>query len=192
MIFTSIRYNLVNLLRFSGRESRALFWPYAIAVFLLEIVAAILLFIPVMSDMMTRMMDYARTHPEGLPHGAPGQPAALPPELMPDMSMMIVPMLIVNLLGTVLLIAAGVRRLHDCDRTGWWVALPLPFRVIGAAIGPAAAKTMMTYPPQRSPLFMVSSLNGACSLLALVAFVILLIGESTGGPNRFGDPVPAN
>src|SRR5947209_12409581 len=142
MIFTSIRHNLANLFRFSGRESRALFWPYAIAVFLAAMAAGILLFIPVMTDMMTRIMDYARAHPEGLPRAAPGQPPVLPPELMPDMSMMAVPMLIVNVAMILLLAAAAVRRLHDRDKTGWWAALPLPFHIVAAVIGPAAAKAM--------------------------------------------------
>ena len=191
MIFASIRYNLANLLRFSGRESRALFWPYAIAVFLLGIVAGILLFIPVMTDMMARAMDYVRTHPGGIPHAALGQPPVLPPELMPDMSRMIVPMLIVNLVGILLLAAAAVRRLHDCDRTGWWAALPLPFHIVAAAIGPAAAKAMMeamkSFPPKQSALVTVSSLNSALSLLALLVLIVLLVGQGTSGPNRFGE-----
>ena len=195
MIFASIRHNLANLFRFSGRDSRALFWPYAITIFLLAILAGILLFIPVMTEMMTRAMDYARTHPGGLPRTAPGQPPVLPPELMPDMSAMIVPGLIVNLVAILLLAAAAVRRLHDCDRTGWWAALPLPFHVVAAVIGPAAAKgmtdAMTTYPPHRSPLMMLSSLNSACSLLALLVLVILLVAEGTKGPNRFGDRIAA-
>ena len=195
MILASIRYNLANLFRFSGRESRALFWPYAITVFLLSILAGILLFIPVMMDTMTRAMDYAQTHPGGIPQAAPGQPPVLPPELMPDMSRMIVPMLIVNLVCILLLAAAAVRRLHDTDRTGWWAALPLPFHAVAAAIGPAAAKAMqeamMSHTRHSSTLMTLSSLNSALSLLALVALVILLVGEGTKGPNRFGDPVQA-
>jgi hypothetical protein len=49
---------------------------------------------------------------------------------------------------------------------------------------------MMSYPPKQSPLAVASSLNGALSLLALIALVILLAGEGTKGPNRFGDAAP--
>ncbi len=189
MIFASIRYNLAKLLRFSGRESRGLFWPYAITVFLLGIVAGILLFVPIMTDTMTRVMDYAQRHPGGLPRPALGQPPALPPELMPDMTRMMVPMMIVNLAGILLLAAAAVRRLHDRDMSGWWAALPLPFRIISASIAPAVAKQMMTFPPRQSSLMLVSTLNGGFALLALVVLVVLLMGESTRGPNRFGGPV---
>lgn len=196
MIFASIRYNLANLVRFSGRESRGLFWPYAIAVFLLGIAVGILLLVPIMVDTMTRAVAYAQAHPGGFPQPVPGQPPALPPELMPDMTRMMVPMMIVNLLGILLLAAAAVRRLHDRDMSGWWAALPIPFHIISALIAPAVARqmtqAMTTFPPRQSPLMLVSTLNGAFALLALVILVVLLVGESTRGPNRFGDPVPSN
>jgi uncharacterized membrane protein YhaH (DUF805 family) len=186
MIFTSVRHNLANLFRLSGRDSRALFWPYAIAIFLLTMVADILLFIPVMSDMMTRMMAYAQAHPEGMPKSATGQPV-LPPEMMPDMSRLVVPMTIVSVLYVLLLATAVVRRLHDRDVSGWWAALPLPFKILGLAIGTAAAKAMTTFPPRQSPLALVSSLNGLCALGTIIVLIVLLVGEGTKGPNRFGE-----
>ena len=118
MILASIRYNLANLFRFSGRDGRGTFWPYAIAVFLTSMAVDILLFIPVMTDMMQRMMIYLRDHPEGFPQPAPGQIQALPPGLMPDMSRMFVPTTIVSVVSLLLLAAAVVRRLHDRDRSG--------------------------------------------------------------------------
>jgi uncharacterized membrane protein YhaH (DUF805 family) len=189
MIFTSIRHNLANLFRLSGRDSRALFWPYAITVFLVAVVADVLLFIPALSDMMTRMIAYAQAHPEGFPKSPTGQPV-LPPEMMPDMSRLAAPMAVVSLLYVLLLVAAVVRRLHDRDKSGWWGALPLPFRLLGFVIGPAAAKAMMSSAPGQSALVLVSSLNGLCALGAFIALVVLLVGEGTQGPNRFGEGGP--
>jgi uncharacterized membrane protein YhaH (DUF805 family) len=177
MIVASIRYNLANLLRLSGRDSRAQFWPYAIAIFLLSIVADIALFIPIMSDMMTRTIDYARAHPEGLPKPAPGQPPVLPPELMPDMGRLIVPTTIVSVVVILLLAAAVVRRLHDRGKTGWWGALPLPFQALAFIIGPTAARAMTAYPPKPSPLATLATLNSLCWWAAVIVLIVLLAGE---------------
>ncbi|MDB5691723.1 MAG: hypothetical protein JWO81_786 [Alphaproteobacteria bacterium] len=191
MVFASIRHNLANLFRLSGRDSRASFWPYAIAVFLLAMAADILLFIPIMSDMMTRTMAYARAHPEGLPKPVPGQPPILPPELMPDMNRMFVPMTAVGVAMILLLAAAIVRRLHDRGKSGWWAALPLPFKALGLLIGPAAARAMTAYPPKPSLLATIGSLNGLCSLAAIVFLIVLLVGEGTKGPDPLREDRPA-
>ena len=188
-MFRSIGYNLARLARFSGRESRGLFWPYAITVFVLGMLASLLLFVPVMMDMMTRIAAYVQTHPEGLPKSAPGQPPVLPPELMPDMGAMLMPLAIVNLLSLLLYAAATVRRLHDRDRSGWWAALPLPFQLVGMLIGPQAMAAMMHPTGSPSPLAMLSSLNSLAYWAAFIFLIVLLAGEPTRGPNRFGDPV---
>lgn len=190
MIFASIRHNLANLLRFSGRESRALFWPYAIALFLLSIAAYILLFVPVMMDMMTRIAAYAQAHPEGLPKAAPGQPPMLPPELMPDVGRMVFPSAAIGVAVILLLAAAVVRRLHDRGKPGWWGALPLPFKLFSLLMAPAAARTITTYPPTPSPLATLSSLNGLCSLVATIILIVMLAGETERGPNRYDDGAP--
>ena len=192
MIFASIRHNLANLLRFSGRDSRAQFWPYAIAVFLAAMAADILLFIPIMTDMMQRMILYARDHPEGFPQPAPGQIQTLPPELMPDMGRMFVPMTIVGIASLLLLAAAVVRRLHDRDRSGWWGALPLPFQAIGIAIGPMVLKNMTATLPRQSPLTLLSAINSLLFWCAFILLIVMLAGEGLKGPNRFdGDRLAA-
>jgi len=185
----SIGYNLARLASFSGRESRALFWPYAITVFVLGMIAGLLLFVPVMMDMMARIVAYAQTHPEGLPKPAPGQPPVLPPELMPDMSGMILPGAIVNLVTLLLYAAATVRRLHDRDRSGWWAALPLPFQIVGTLAAPSAMAAFMHPTGTPSPIAMLSSLNSLAYWGAFIFLIVLLAGEPTRGPNRFGDPV---
>jgi uncharacterized membrane protein YhaH (DUF805 family) len=185
----SIGHNLRNLVRFSGRDSPGLFWPYAIAIFVLSMVASLAVTIPMMNDMFARIMDYMRRHPEGLPEPIPGQAPTLPPELMPDMSMLALPMAIVTLTAIALLASAAVRRLHDRGRTGWWAAIPLPFQAAGLAIAPAALESFGAATAGPSPLLLVSSLNSACYWIAFLALVVMLVGDGTKGPNRFGpDP----
>jgi uncharacterized membrane protein YhaH (DUF805 family) len=188
-MFRSIRYNLARLADFSGRESRALYWPYAATVFVLAMIIGLLLMVAPMMDMMWRMADYVQAHPGGLPTPAPGQPPALPPELMPDFGSVMVPMAIVNLVSLLLYAAATVRRLHDRDWSGWWAALPLPFQLAGILVGREAMAAMLHPGAAPSPLVMLSSLNSLGYWGAFIFLVVILVGEPGRGPNRFGDPV---
>jgi uncharacterized membrane protein YhaH (DUF805 family) len=187
VVFASIRYNLARLFEFSGRESRALFWPYAIAVFLAGAVAGIILMVPVLMDMMNRIVAYLQKHPEGLPQPQPGQPAALPPELMPDFGVLLMPTAMLGLVSLFLWAAAVVRRLHDCDRSGWWGLLPVPFQLAGALVGPAAMRAMMDLGAAPSALTLLSALNSLAYWVAFIALVVILAGEGMPGSNRFGD-----
>lgn len=117
-IGASIRHNLGGLLSFSGRQTPAQFWPYAIGLYLLSMIAGMAIAIPAMVRMMTNLQQYIAAHPHGLPPPAPGQLPGLPPGLMPDFSGMAVPMAATNIVLVLLLAAAIVRRLHDRDRTG--------------------------------------------------------------------------
>ncbi|HEX8571202.1 MAG TPA: DUF805 domain-containing protein [Allosphingosinicella sp.] len=73
-------------------------------------------------------------------------------------------------------LAVGVRRLHDTNRSGWWLLI---------GYGPLLASLCMTY---------IGSLSLAMifSLIALVGFILLLVFmvlEGTKGPNQYGaDP----
>lgn len=70
-------------------------------------------------------------------------------------------------------LAVGVRRLHDIDRTGWWIVVPTVLSVL-------------------SYLYGGTSLALVLSLLSVVASITLLVFaclEGTRGSNRFGpDP----
>jgi uncharacterized membrane protein YhaH (DUF805 family) len=100
-----------------------------------------------------------------------------------------VPMALVNLVFVLLLAAAVVRRLHDCDRTGLWALLPVPFMALGQLKAPQMT-AMFTggLPDERMMSLMM--LNSLFYWIALIALIILLVLEGTNGPNRFG-PDPA-
>ena len=74
-------------------------------------------------------------------------------------------------------LAVSVRRLHDIDRSGWWVLLPVAPYVLGVVL-----------------IFGTRSflLGGLLSLAAFVCAIVLLVWycmRGTVGPNRFGgDP----
>src|SRR3954471_10700633 len=141
MIFTSIRHNLANLLRFSGRESRALFWPYAIMIVLLDVAAMVLLMGPAMADSMARMQRFAAEHPDqATVESGPGHYSITihgnHPELMPDMSPLFSGFAVMIVATVALLAAAAARRLHDRDRRGAWGLMPLPFLAFATIMMP--------------------------------------------------------
>ncbi len=81
-------------------------------------------------------------------------------------------------------IAVSVRRLHDIDRSGWFILLPLlPY---GIGLGMMAAGAMSA-----SPAYMV--MGGVAMLIGFICAILLLVWyctPGTQGSNRFGpDPL---
>jgi uncharacterized membrane protein YhaH (DUF805 family) len=71
-------------------------------------------------------------------------------------------------------IAALARRLHDTDRSAWWILLPIaPIPVLVVAV---------------SPLLAVIAV--AAILVGFVVVLLMAAAPGTAGPNRFG-PEPA-
>jgi uncharacterized membrane protein YhaH (DUF805 family) len=88
-------------------------------------------------------------------------------------------------LGTIIpSIAVGVRRLHDTDRSGWWILLPLGPYGVGIVLMVMAALS--------GSLGMVG-LAGILMLIGLICAIVLLVFyclPGTPGPNKYGpDPM---
>jgi len=81
-------------------------------------------------------------------------------------------------------LAVQTRRLHDTDRSGWWLMIYWGPAILSWIVNIAGAAN------QSASLVM---LGGLCSLLALIASIVLLVFwclPGTNGPNRFGpDPL---
>lgn len=85
-------------------------------------------------------------------------------------------------------IAVAVRRLHDTNRSGWWILVPVvPYTIAfvlgGAALmgGAAAGSAMgMGAGPGLAMIFML--IGAACALLLLVFYCL----PGTPGDNRYG------
>jgi uncharacterized membrane protein YhaH (DUF805 family) len=82
-------------------------------------------------------------------------------------------------------LALAFRRLHDVDRSGWWLALPLGVVGVLAAIG-----LLFTVRSISLPLMII--LGAICIFVTICIFVVLicwLCRPGTPGPNRYGaDP----
>jgi uncharacterized membrane protein YhaH (DUF805 family) len=82
-------------------------------------------------------------------------------------------------------IAVTVRRLHDTNRTGWWVLAPIAGYVL-VLVGVAMAASSPDNPGLGGILAMVGGI--AALVLALVLLVFMFL-EGTRGPNNYGpDP----
>jgi len=88
-------------------------------------------------------------------------------------------------------IAVGVRRLHDVDRTGWWILLPLvpdalmiimALTTAGAVAGGGGMAAAMGG-------LAITGLLGLITLIGAIIVLVFSVTPGTKGPNRFGaDP----
>ena len=93
---------------------------------------------------------------------------------------------VTTLLGLALLVpglAATVRRLHDTNRSGWWVLIvAVPYLIMGIMMGMSAASGDMTG-------LASAGIVGLIALVGAIAMLVFMILPGTKGDNRFGpDP----
>lgn len=92
--------------------------------------------------------------------------------------------LVVSLVLLVPTISVTVRRLHDTDRSGWWlVALLLPFLVVGFAIG----LTGTAFPDVFEGMTWLIVIAAIAFILLAIALFVFMVTEGTHGPNSYGD-----
>jgi uncharacterized membrane protein YhaH (DUF805 family) len=151
---------------FSGRSRRMEFWMWQLGKFLVSCVIWIVFFALAGTALMS---------------GDPRQLLAAGGAIMTVWFLAVV-------FGLAILvpdIAVAVRRLHDIDRTGWWLLAPLGPYLITIVAGMLAASS----PDMVSAagiLVIVSMVAVLALALVLLVFYFL---EGTRGPNRFGpDP----
>lgn len=79
-------------------------------------------------------------------------------------------------------IAVGVRRLHDTDRSGWWLLLCAPYGLATAFMVQSVENGGMS---GLGTAAILSAIGFICAIVLLVFMVL----PGTSGPNRFGpDP----
>jgi uncharacterized membrane protein YhaH (DUF805 family) len=190
-MLASLTHNLSRLASFAGRESRALFWPYAVCVFVPAFVVTAAIMVPEINASLDRMLRYAAEHPEEAavsqePGGVSVTIQGFHPELMPDLERIAVPLALTFAVAIVLLAAAVARRLHDRGRRGFWGLLPLPFLALGYYLF-AYVLTDPSGGSEFSPMLVVALfLNNLIYLATLLFLIVQLASPGTPGENRFG------
>ena len=153
---------------FSGRSRRMEYWMWILFQFLIGLAFWVLMLVLGGSAMMS------------------GDPTAM---ASAGAGMMIVWFLymIVGLAFFIPSLAVTVRRLHDTNRTGWWILAPLvPYVVAWVSILGGAASGGEAGMATGGIIGMVAIL--AALVLGLVLLVFMFL-EGTRGPNQYGaDP----
>jgi len=107
------------------------------------------------------------------------------PDLLPDFDGLVIPIALVNAVTVLLLAAAVARRLHDKDRTSLGCLMPLPFMLVGLALMPVMMPNFMM-PQEPNPLIALGMLNNLAYFGIFILLIVMMVGEGTRGPNRFG------
>ena len=183
----SIRHVLPRLFQFEGRDTNRQFWPWAILVFIVQMVAGSLVMIPMMADMMTRAIQIGAFDPdkgEPDPELVAVQMETMVQDSLADFDRLLMPSLILQIAAILLLAAAVTRRLHDRDRSGLWGLILMPFIILGIVNMPLADDLIMGRP--LTALESISIALGQGYWIAFLILVVMLVRKSDPGPNRFG------
>ena len=97
---------------------------------------------------------------------------------------------IVSLVHLIPGIAVSVRRLHDIDRTGWWILLPFVALVVMAVLLGGVMLTAEDPAAGLAGLGASMVIVGLVYLAVLIVLIVFYCTRGTPGPNRFGpEPV---
>ena len=186
----AIRYGLANLTRFSGRDPRGRFWPYAAVVVLAAKGVQLLLAQPLIAKVQTSLPGKPPpTSSVALATDAPISLHALYPDFASDLASLTWKSAIISMLMIALLAAAVSRRLHDAGRTAYFGALPLLFMAFG--LGSMRQVVMGLDRPNGLDGKLIGALavDGLLYVAAIVALIVVLASASIKGPNLHGpDP----
>jgi uncharacterized membrane protein YhaH (DUF805 family) len=181
-----------GIARFSGRDTRGQFWPYAGVVFALVFLGFGMVMSLVMNEIFAEMQQFAAEHPEAATiQSSPGSysisiDASHPAAPMPDLGLFFGVMAAMVLTAISLLAAAVSRRLHDSGRRAFWGLMPLPFLLGGLTIFPLMISQFAATDAPNFGLFFLLFFNNLLYLVALASLIVLLALRGTRGPNRFG------
>jgi uncharacterized membrane protein YhaH (DUF805 family) len=196
-IFAAILHNLRNLVRFSGRDTRAQFWPYAIFLFVLQSIVSTGLTIPITVNVMAKAFQFGMQHAttNGGRMSAADQRALeqIIGGIYSEMgSVLSVTAPILTALLVILLAAAVARRLHDRGMIGYWGLMPLPFTAFGLLTMPELFAAFATHTVGEmfdGRWFAVLLINNLLYFAALITLIVLLAQRGAAGANRFGPAV---
>ncbi|MBY4894894.1 DUF805 domain-containing protein [Rhodobacteraceae bacterium N5(2021)] len=185
----AIRTNIVECLNFQGRAPRSAYWWYILFISLGSIVTFILdfmIFWPPLEEMGPFLI-------EGF-----GSISDFYINIMPITTFW-------YLLNYLPMLAVGVRRMHDCDRPGWWFIATVVFVtimsiVVFQVVGPQSAEMMMiAFDPNPSmseinammarmeDLNRTSSILSGIQTLPSLLVIIWMASKGTNGPNQYGE-----
>lgn len=190
-MLASIGHGLTNLARFSGRDPRERFWPYALTIVAAAFVAMFLGFGLGVAGSFQKTIAYAEAHPDKATVTRSGGSVSVAihepsPELMPDMAPMFLGLRVGAPLIVALLAAAVTRRLHDTGRSGLWGLPPVVFLGIALTLFPRIFQGFLAGDDSALNLFLPLFANNMAYLASLGLLVFLLCRDGKPDANRYG------
>lgn len=154
---------------FSGRSRRMEFWMFQLGLVLLGLAALVLMMI----------IGFGAMGMAGSNNAAAGLGG-----MFASMGILAIVFVIAGLALFIPSLAVQVRRLHDTNRSGWWLMIYFGPYLLSMIVQVAGAT--------QNSMAMVG-LGGVLSLLAFVGWVVLIVFyclPGTNGPNQYGaDPL---
>lgn len=189
-MFGAIKYGLMNLANFNGRDARQTFWYYVLFLVVLRFIAGLAISVPTTGHAMTVAMQAAQSHAD--PATMRAQMFAAMAESLPKAMWL---GMVISAVTAIMLIASLVRRLHDSGLSGWWALLPAALQLFVLARAPVAlhqALDLLTHLDARAmpnPTAMIQA-QGPMVLIGWIPAILVIIAgvrKSSEGPNRFGE-----
>lgn len=189
---SAVLNGLAGVLKFNGRSSRTDFWVYAIFVFLLALGIWGVVMATEMSRTFAEVQKYAEAHPDKVtitssPGGISYHIDGNVQGIGPDFEYLLVCIGGIAVVSIILLASAAVRRLHDTNRTGLWILLPLPFLFGGFWLMSLVFQEFQTAAEPQMGLFALGFVNNLVYLATLGFVAFLLLRSGSPGENRFGE-----
>ena len=175
---------LFKYAEFNGRSRRSEFWLWILFRILLGMVTGIGAF-----AWLAPAMPHLKDHPE---------------LFMPRYFTVWPTLSLINLALFIPSLAVGVRRLHDINRSGWWIIMPIVVAFVGVTIfmivfGTHIFQAAMAHQngsemTESEGLHLVFGMFGylfLCvvlpSLIAQIVMLVFYVTDGTAGSNRFGN-----
>lgn len=178
-MFKAVGSVYANMFDFSGRARRAEYWWFILFTFLVSFLlqGAAVFWIATQPDLAARMDD-------------PAAAQLLAKEIEAFFWQWSLVYFGVMLFGYwIPYLAVTVRRLHDTDRSGWWMFKPILVGIAAAIV--LFVLAVLLGGNQGSPALALMAATAPSA--AMIWFLVVLCLPGTSGPNRFGpDPIPDN
>ena len=181
---------LVRYADFQGRSHRVEFWSFCLLMWLAYACVyggVAYLFYPVFMGKLTSVIAY-----------------------LPKFIAAMLAIVVMSLALVIPSLAVQVRRLHDSDRTGWWLVVPFAVSMVGQCLfyilrahdmmhaSMQLQRQIQAIPPDQINILSIWAAEWniyriilpwslAPSLLANLGLLILFLWPGTKGPNRYGD-----
>lgn len=178
----SFTQHFSRLFDFAGREDRASFWPYAAIVFVIIMAAGMTIFVPLMTDAMHKMQQFAAQHPDQATVTSGPDHYAISvhgnhPVFMPAGSIATYLALTFGL-AILLYAAAVVRRLHDRGKAGYWGLMPLPFILYSSVQMPKMFASVGSGIEPDLTVFFSIFFSNLLYIITLIWLIVILAGPS--------------